>query len=72
MAVAGRAQLAAFPDAVLHSVLVNGSAGVVVTVRGHPFAVMGFTVADGKIIVTDAIADSDRVRRIVASVLSDA
>ena len=35
------------------------------------FAVMGFTVAQDKIIEIDAIADPDRVRRIAAAVLSD-
>ena len=49
--------------------LVNGAAGVVVTVGGRPFAVMGFTVADGKIVEIDAIADPERVRRIAAAVL---
>ena len=44
---------------------------MVITVRGRPYAVMGFTVADGKIIEIDAIADPDRVRRIAAAVLSD-
>jgi hypothetical protein len=44
---------------------------VVVTVRGRPIAVMGFTVAEGKIIEMDAIADPERVRRIAAAVLSD-
>jgi hypothetical protein len=32
---------------------------------------MGFTVADGKIIEIDAIADPDRIQRIAAGVLSD-
>jgi RNA polymerase sigma-70 factor (ECF subfamily) len=50
---------------------VNGAAGVVVTVAGRPFAVMGFTVVDGKIVEIDAIADPERVRRIAAAVLAD-
>jgi ketosteroid isomerase-like protein len=32
---------------------------------------MGFTVADGRIVEIDAIADPDRVRRIAAAVLGD-
>lgn len=48
---------------------VNGVAGVVVTVGGRPFAVMGFIVADGKILEIDAIADPQRVRRIAAQVI---
>ena len=70
-AVAGQALLGALPAAELHPALVNGAAGVVITVRGRPFAVMGFTVADGKIIEIDAIADPDRVSRIATAVLSN-
>jgi RNA polymerase sigma factor (sigma-70 family) len=68
-AVASQAR--ALPGAELHPALVNGAAGVVITVRGRPYAVMGFTIADGKIIEIEAIADPDRVRRIAAAVLSD-
>ena len=50
----------------------NGVAGVVVTVGGRPFAVLGFTVTQGRIVEIDAIADRDRVRRIAAAVLDDA
>jgi RNA polymerase sigma factor (sigma-70 family) len=47
--------------------LVNGAAGVVISgVHGGPVAVMGFSVADGKIAEIDAIYDPVRVRRIVA------
>ena len=68
--VAGQALLgAALPTARLHHALVNGSAGVVVTVRGRPFSVMGFVVSGDRIVEIDAIADPDRVRRIAASVL---
>jgi RNA polymerase sigma-70 factor (ECF subfamily) len=68
-AVAEQAVLGALPGAELHPALVNGAAGVVVTVGGRPFAVMGFTVAEGKIVEIDAIADPERVRRIAAAVL---
>jgi RNA polymerase sigma factor (sigma-70 family) len=68
-AVAKQSVLGALPGAQLHPALVNGAAGVVVTVAGRPFAVMGFTVADSKIVEIDAIADPDRVRRIAAAVL---
>jgi RNA polymerase sigma factor (sigma-70 family) len=68
-AVARQALMAALPTAQLYPALVNGAAGVVVTVGGRPFAVMGFTVADGRIVEIDAIADPDRVRRIAAAVL---
>jgi RNA polymerase sigma-70 factor (ECF subfamily) len=67
--VAGQAMLAAMPNAQLHPTLVNGAAGVVVTVNGRPYAVMGFTVANGKIVEIDALADAERVPGIVAAVL---
>ena len=68
-AVARQAVLGALPGADLHPALVNGAAGAVVTVGGRPFAVMGFTVAEGRIVEIDAIADPERVRRVAAAVL---
>ncbi len=53
--------------AVLHPALVNGAAGVVVTMRGRPVTVMGFSVADGKIVAIDSLADPDRVPAIAAA-----
>jgi RNA polymerase sigma factor (sigma-70 family) len=70
-AVARQALLFKRQDAHLCPALVNGAAGVVVSVRGRPFAVMGFTVAEDKIVEIDAIADPERVRRIAAAVLTD-
>jgi RNA polymerase sigma factor (sigma-70 family) len=70
-AVARQALMGALPAAHLHPALVNGAAGVVVTVGGRPFAVLGFTVTEGRIVEVDAIADPERVRRIAAAVLSD-
>jgi RNA polymerase sigma-70 factor (ECF subfamily) len=49
--------------------LVNGAAGAVIMVGGRPFAVMGFIVAEGRIMEIDAIADPERVRRIAGAVL---
>jgi hypothetical protein len=46
--------------------VVNGAAGVVVTVGGRPITVLGFTVADGRIVEIDAIAEPERARRIAA------
>ncbi|HVC35252.1 MAG TPA: RNA polymerase sigma factor SigJ [Chloroflexota bacterium] len=69
-AVARQALTGALRAAHLRRALVNGAAGVVVTVGGRPFAVMGFTVAEGKIVGIDAIADPERVRRIAAAVLT--
>jgi RNA polymerase sigma-70 factor (ECF subfamily) len=70
-AVAGQALAGAIPAARLHPALVNGAAGVVVTIYGRPFAVIGFTVAEGKIVAIDAIADPERVRRVAAAVLTE-
>jgi RNA polymerase sigma-70 factor (ECF subfamily) len=52
--------------------LVNGLPGGVVLVRGEPFAVMGFTVRDGRIVEIIAFQDPERVGRLAASVLGDA
>jgi RNA polymerase sigma-70 factor, ECF subfamily len=70
-AVAGQALRGALPSAQIHPALVNGSAGAVITVSGRPFAVMGFTVSEGKIVEIDAIADPARVARIAATVLAE-
>ena len=59
------------PGSQLHPVMVNGTPGVIITVRGRPFAIMGFTVAGGRIVEIDAIADPERVRRMAAAVLTD-
>src|SRR5258707_4052573 len=73
-AVAGQALsglTSALPTVRLHPALVNGAAGVVVTRRGRPVTVMGFTVAEGKIVEIDTIADPGRVRRIAAPFLNE-
>lgn len=70
-AVARQALMGVIPAARLRPALVNGAAGVVVTVDGRPFAVMGFTVRDGKIVAIDAIADPERVQRMAQAVLRD-
>jgi RNA polymerase sigma-70 factor (ECF subfamily) len=67
-AVARRTLMTAQPSAPKQPVLVNGAAGVLVTAGGQPVAVIGFTVSAGKIVAIDAIADSERVRRIAAAV----
>lgn len=55
----------------LRPALVNGAAGVVVTRAGEPMTVMGFTIAAGRIVEIDAVADPERVPRIAATVLAD-
>jgi RNA polymerase sigma-70 factor (ECF subfamily) len=70
-AVARQARLGANLAADLHPALINGAAGVVVTLRGRPYAVMAFTVAEGQIVEIDVIADSDRVGQVAGAVLAD-
>jgi RNA polymerase sigma factor (sigma-70 family) len=49
------------PHVVRQPALVNGAAGVVVMTGDGPFAVMGFTVARGKIVEIDCVLDPDRL-----------
>ena len=68
--IARRALTYADPRANLVPAVVNGAAGVVVTIDGRPYAVLGFIVADGRIVEIDAIADPERIDRITAPVLA--
>ena len=49
--------------------LVNGAAGVVVVLRGRPFAVMGFTVVRSRIAEINVLSDPERLRHIELAVL---
>ena len=60
-AVAGGAN----PEAEFRPVLVNGAAGVLITMRGRPAAIMAFIVAGGRIVAVDGITDPRRVSRLV-------
>jgi RNA polymerase sigma factor (sigma-70 family) len=55
----------------LRRALVNGAPGGVLLVNGRPFAVMAFTVRDGRIVEIDAIQDPERIERLAAAVLGD-
>jgi len=44
--------------------IVNGDAGVVVVPGTRPIAVVGFTVADGRIVEIDLIADPAKLARV--------
>jgi RNA polymerase sigma factor (sigma-70 family) len=44
--------------------LVNGAAGAVVMPEGRPFAVMAFTVVDGRIVAIDVLSDPERLDRL--------
>jgi RNA polymerase sigma factor (sigma-70 family) len=51
--------------------LVNGTAGFVVAPRGRPIAVAGFTVAHGRIVEIDLLADPARLRELDLTALDD-
>jgi RNA polymerase sigma factor (sigma-70 family) len=63
-AVAGRALTYARLSPFVQPVLVNGVAGVLVAPRGRPFSVMAFTVAGGRVVAIDALADPARLERL--------
>ena len=65
-AVSSAALGGASPHAVFEPVLVNGAAGVLITLRGRPAALMAFTVVGGRIAAVDGITDPRRVRRLIA------
>jgi RNA polymerase sigma factor (sigma-70 family) len=69
-AVARQARLGANPAALLHPALINGAAGVVITLDGRPHVVMAFTVVNDKVVELDIFADPERVRRVASAVLS--
>jgi RNA polymerase sigma-70 factor (ECF subfamily) len=70
---AGRGLRSAFarPGMRLRPALVNGAAGVVVTADGRPMTVIGFTIANGKIVEIDAVSDPQRVLTIAAAILAN-
>lgn len=51
--------------------LVNGAVGVVVAPRGRLLMVLEFTIANGKVVAIDAVADPDRLRQMQLAVLDD-
>ncbi len=61
-AVARRTLQTAQPDSIKWPVLVNGAAGVVVTVGEQVIAIMAFIVVRGKLVEINAIVDPDRLR----------
>ena len=68
-AVARQAQSYSRLDLVQRPVLVNGAAGVVAIRHGQPFAVMGVTVRERKIVEIDILADPERLARLDLTVL---
>jgi RNA polymerase sigma-70 factor (ECF subfamily) len=70
-AVAGQALASARLSPFVRPALINGAAGVVVAAHGRPLFVMAFTVADGKIVAIDVLADPDRLHELDLAVLDD-
>jgi RNA polymerase sigma factor (sigma-70 family) len=52
--------------------LINGAAGGVVAAGGQALSVMGFTVAHGKIVAIDVLADPERLAGLDLAALADA
>ncbi len=69
-AVAKQARLGANPAALLHPALINGAAGVVITLGGQPHVIMAFTVVADQVVELDIIADPERVRRVASAILN--
>jgi hypothetical protein len=67
--VARRAMMFAGLSPYVRPALVNGVAGVVVAPRGVPFSVIAFTVAGGRIVAIDALADPERLSELDLTVL---
>jgi RNA polymerase sigma-70 factor (ECF subfamily) len=64
-AVSSAALGGASPRAEFHPVLVNGAAGMLITMRGRPAGLMAFTIVDGRITAIDGITDPYRLRSLV-------
>lgn len=62
--VAGRALMFSTVGRFVQPAIVNGAAGVVVTVDSAPVSVMGFTVVEGRIVAIDVVADPHRLARL--------
>ncbi|MET7616370.1 RNA polymerase sigma factor SigJ [Streptomyces sp. NPDC005408] len=70
-AVAGQALTFARLAAVARPALVNGTLGVVAASQGRPVSVMAFTIAHGKIVEINILADPERLARLDLTVLGD-
>jgi RNA polymerase sigma-70 factor (ECF subfamily) len=60
----GRAQAA-------RSALVDGALGAVVAPRGRLLLALTFTIADGKVVAIDTVADAERLGRLDLATLDD-
>jgi RNA polymerase sigma-70 factor (ECF subfamily) len=68
-AVAEQALIFRQGAALAQPALINGAAGFVVIRAGRPFAVAGFTVADGKVAEIDILVDPERLAELDLTVL---
>lgn len=62
-AVAQRAQSFAWRAQFARRALVNGAAGLAVVPHDRPYAIIGFTIRDGRIVQIDILADPARLRQ---------
>jgi RNA polymerase sigma-70 factor, ECF subfamily len=70
-AVAAEALRFARLGGLVRAARVNGAAGIVVSARGRPFSVMGFTIVRGKIVEINILADPGRLHQLDLAVLDD-
>jgi RNA polymerase sigma factor (sigma-70 family) len=63
--VANAVASGASPRAEFQPVLVNGVAGMLITLNGRPAGLMAFTIVSGRITAVDGITDPRRVRKLV-------
>jgi RNA polymerase sigma factor (sigma-70 family) len=70
-AVAGRALSFQRVSFASRPVLVNGFPGLLTAPDGRPMAVMSFTIANGKVVAIDLLADPERLRRLDLPMLDD-
>jgi RNA polymerase sigma factor (sigma-70 family) len=63
--VANAVASGASPRAEFQPVLVNGVAGMLITLNGRPAGLMAFTIVNGRITAVDGITDPRRVRKLV-------
>ncbi len=55
----------------MHPLLVNGAAAIMSTRDDEPFSLVAFTIADGRVVEIDIVADPARLRRLDLAVLGD-
>jgi RNA polymerase sigma-70 factor (ECF subfamily) len=51
--------------------LIDGAAGLVWAPGGVPRVAFGFTIADGRIVAIDVVADPERLSRLQVALLDD-